>query len=382
MIDLTMMASAGLELLAWWGNGSVLREELAMQNIVVQHPINGDSTPSAFSDGVGGRNPTREDLFVTCNGRKESLANGGVEFPDGSKWAMYHPTCHPDHFIIEYANGTFERWDVGSDEGHCQPFQVRVEDNQVVYADTGLPVPPGDRSNRGSCNAPLVLVGSSSPEQITEEESGNDGNDNQNDSEQITEEESDGGNDNQNFSSSGGGGSDIGLAVGGVAVVGIAVYLLSGGTAADVSFAPDYGLHYTEDGGTEYFYGAKWEYEKANWRADWTAMRARKSESWRYASGVEWTAGVWRAAFGGENSGDKTAMDLSLAAERRAGGWMLKSAANANARFDEFGGEFAHYFSAAASRRISEWEISVSAAARDLDDNPALRADMIFTREF
>ena len=166
MIDLTMVASAGLELLAWWGNGSVLREELAMQNIVVQHPINGDSTPSAFSDGVGGRNPTREDLFVTCNGRKESLANGGVEFPDGSKWAMYHPTCHPDHFIIEYANGTFERWDVGSDEGHCQPFQVRVEDNQVVYADTGLPVPPGDRSNRGSCNAPLVLVGSSSPEQI------------------------------------------------------------------------------------------------------------------------------------------------------------------------------------------------------------------------
>ena len=358
MIDLTMMASAGLVNLALSGNGSVLQRELAEKNIVAQYPLKGDGTPSAFSDGVGGPNPTREDLFVTCNGRKESLADGGVKLPDGSKWAMYHPTCYRDHFIIEYADGTFERWDVGWDEGNNMPYLVEIVNGVAQRAAVqNFPAP-----------FPHTLGDS------TEEESGN----NQNDSEQSTEEESDGGNSN----SSSGGGSDIGLAVGGVAVVGIAVYLLSGGTAADVSFAPDYGLHYTEDGGTEYFYGAKWEYEKANWRADWTAMRARKSESWRYASGVEWTAGVWRAAFGGENTGDKTAMDLSLAAERRAGGWMLKSAANANARFDEFGGEFAHYFSAAASRRVSEWEISVSAAARDLDDNPALRADMIFTREF
>ena len=287
-------------------------------------------------------------------------------------------SCYPDHFIIEYADGTFERWDVGSSEGDNMPYLVEIVNRcRAKSRSTKFPRPfsaytlPDSTEEESGNNQ-------NDSEQSTEEESGNDGNDNQNDSEQSTEEESDGGNSN----SSSGGGSDIGLAVGGVAVVGIAVYLLSGGTAADVSFAPDYGLHYTEDGGTEYFYGAKWEYEKANWRADWTAMRARKSESWRYASGVEWTAGVWRAAFGGENTGDKTAMDLSLAAERRAGGWMLKSAANANARFDEFGGEFAHYFSAAASRRVSEWEISVSAAARDLDDNPALRADMIFTREF
>ena len=396
MIDLTMMASAGLVNLALSGNGSVLQRELAEKNIVAQYPLKGDGTPSAFSDGVGGPNPTREDLFVTCNGRKESLANGGVKLPDGSKWAMYHPTCYRDHFIIEYADGTFERWDVGWDEGNNMPYLVEIVNGAAQKAAVqNFPAPfphtLGDSTEEESGN------NQNDSEQITEEESGNDGNDNQNNSEQSTEEESDNdGNDNQNDSeqiteeesdggnsnSSSGGGSDIGLAVGGVAVVGIAVYLLSGGTAADVSFAPDYGLHYTEDGGTEYFYGAKWEYEKANWRADWTAMRARKSESWRYASGVEWTAGVWRAAFGGENTGDKTAMDLSLAAERRAGGWMLKSAANANARFDEFGGEFAHYFSAAASRRVSEWEISVSAAARDLDDNPALRADMIFTREF
>ena len=382
MIDLTMVASAGLVNLALSGNGSVLQRELAEKNIVAQYPLKGDGTPSDFSDGVGGRNPTREDLFVTCDRGKESLADGGVKLPDGSKWAMYHPTCYRDHFIIEYADGTFERWDVGWDEGNNMPYLVEIVNGVAQRAAVqNFPAPfphtLGDSTEEESGN------NQNDSEQITEEESGNDGNDNQNDSEQSTEEESDNnGNDNQNLSSSGGGGSDIGLAVGGVAVVGIAVYLLSGGTAADVSFAPDYGLHYTEDGGTEYFYGAKWEYEKANWRADWTAMRARKSESWRYASGVEWTAGVWRAAFGGENTGDKTAMDLSLAAERRAGGWMLKSAANANARFDEFGGEFAHYFSAAASRRISEWEISVSAAARDLDDNPALRADMIFTREF
>ena len=383
MIDLTMMASAGLVQLALSGNGGPWRTELMAQGITTKAELlNRDD----FSAPAAGITPT-SGLFITCDddSRIDYLANGGVELltgagsQNGSKWAMFEPYHYPDHFLIEYADGTLERWDVGSNEKSV-PFQVEIVNNQVVRVDNGNVVPPTNSS------APCMSVasaGEQNEEQSTEEESGNDGNDNQNDSEQITEEESDNnGNDNQNFSSSGGGGSDIGLAVGGVAVVGIAVYLLSGGTAADVSFAPDYGLHYTEDGGTEYFYGAKWEYEKANWRADWTAMRARKSESWRYASGVEWTAGVWRAAFGGENTGDKTAMDLSLAAERRAGGWMLKSAANANARFDEFGGEFAHYFSAAASRRISEWEISVSAAARDLDDNPALRADMIFTREF
>ena len=358
MIDLTMMASAGLVTLAVSGSPGLLIQELNNDG-VGNMPI----TRNDFTSGAGGRNPTA-DVFITCapdDERIDYLAPSGVQLQlgdgspqDGSRWAMFEPFHYSDHFLIEFRDGTLERWDVGWSEGDNMPFRVQVVGNQILRMD-GTPLPL-DRS-AGPC------ADSNMPDN-TEEESDNDGND------------------NQNFSSSGGGGSDIGLAVGGVAVVGIAVYLLSGGTAADVSFAPDYGLHYTEDGGTEYFYGAKWEYEKANWRADWTAMRARKSESWRYASGVEWTAGVWRAAFGGENVGDKTAMDLSLAAERRAGGWMLKSAANANARFDEFGGEFAHYFSAAASRRISEWEISVSAAARDLDDNPALRADMIFTREF
>ena len=396
MIDLTMMASAGLVNLAVSGSPGLLIQELNNDG-VGNMPI----TRNDFTSGAGGRNPTA-DVFITCapdDERIDYLAPSGVQLQlgdgspqDGSRWAMFEPFHYSDHFLIEFRDGTLERWDVGWSEGDNMPFRVQVVGNQILRMD-GTPLPP-DRS-AGPCadsNMPDSTEEESGndgndnqndSEQITEEESDNNGNDNQNDSEQITEEESDNnGNDNQNLSSSGGGGSDIGLAVGGVAVVGIAVYLLSGGTAADVSFAPDYGLHYTEDGGTEYFYGAKWEYEKANWRADWTAMRARKSESWRYASGVEWTAGVWRAAFGGENTGDKTAMDLSLAAERRAGGWMLKSAANANARFDEFGGEFAHYFSAAASRRVSEWEISVSAAARDLDDNPALRADMIFTREF
>ena len=387
LMSLLMMASVGLENLAWTGSVISFRSELQTQGIN-SRIISRDG----FTSGAGGQNPTA-DVFIkqTCFGRSvEFLAPSGLELPDGSKWAMFEPCHYPDHFIVERANGDLERWDVGSNENHCRPFRVIVDGVNVRRMDDNEIVQKG--GSRGFCGKNIAEIFASMPdsteeesgnnqndsEQSTEEESGNNGNDNQNDSEQITEEESDGGNSN----SSSGGGSDIGLAVGGVAVVGIAVYLLSGGTAADVSFAPDYGLHYTEDGGTEYFYGAKWEYEKANWRADWTAMRARKSESWRYASGVEWTAGVWRAAFGGENTGDKTAMDLSLAAERRAGGWMLKSAANANARFDEFGGEFAHYFSAAASRRISEWEISVSAAARDLDDNPALRADMIFTREF
>ena len=398
LMSLLMMASVGLERLAWTGRGEGLADELNANGFTTSRNV----SFTDFGPGVGGNNPTSEAFLTCANGTRESLASGGIELKsgggaafNGSKWAMYHPDCYPDHFLIEFSDGRVERWDVGSNEGDCRPFQVQVVSNEIQRMD-GTVVPPGGRGNRGNCGKNIAEIFASAPdsteeesgndgndnqnnsEQSTEEESGNNGNDNQNDSEQITEEESDGGNSN----SSSGGGSDIGLAVGGVAVVGIAVYLLSGGTAADVSFAPDYGLHYTEDGGTEYFYGAKWEYEKANWRADWTAMRARKSESWRYASGVEWTAGVWRAAFGGENVGDKTAMDLSLAAERRAGGWMLKSAANANARFDEFGGEFAHYFSAAASRRISEWEISVSAAARDLDDNPALRADMIFTREF
>ena len=77
-----------------------------------------------------------DPLLITCRdvavGRNEFMAGGGVELDDGSKWAMVHPFCHPDHFIIEYADGTAERWDVGCDEGTKIPYLVSTTEDSSI----------------------------------------------------------------------------------------------------------------------------------------------------------------------------------------------------------------------------------------------------------
>ena len=147
LMSLLMMASFGLERLAWTGRGEGLADELNANGFTTSRNV----SFTDFGPGVGGNNPTSEAFLTCANGTRESLASGGIELKsgggaafNGSKWAMYHPDCYPDHFLIEFSDGRVERWDVGSNEGDCRPFQVQVVSNEIQRMD-GTVVPPGGR---------------------------------------------------------------------------------------------------------------------------------------------------------------------------------------------------------------------------------------------
>ena len=135
IIDLMIMASAGLNSLAISGSPNLLKTEL--ENAGHTATI---ITRNDFSAAAGGFTPT-SDLFITCpGGRREYLAPRGLELADGTKWAMFEPFCYPDHFIIEYPGGRLERWDVGARPSGGQgetgvPYMVEVVNGKIVRSD-------------------------------------------------------------------------------------------------------------------------------------------------------------------------------------------------------------------------------------------------------
>ncbi|MGI9307042.1 MAG: hypothetical protein ACR2P5_07040 [Gammaproteobacteria bacterium] len=258
--------------------------------------------------------------------------------------------CSWDHFIVEYSNGRVERWDVGRDEfldsgGDGIPYLL--EENGIPVP---IPaVPPGDEDDDDDSGGG--------------DENGDGGSGDPGDGGGNAE------NNNGNAASGGGGGSSGGGAIiGGFAVAGFLLYSVSGGTADELSWTPQYAFRYN-NGKPFYSYGSRWEYAKDNWSVYWTAEKTRGGENWFYGSGAKWAGDAWTASFGGESFGGVADAVLSLAARRTFGGWVLQSGAHSSVRMDDFGAHFSHRLTVAAALRRNRWDIDFSAAVTPQDNN-------------
>ena len=107
MIDLTVIASWGLVVMAVWGDVTPLGNE---------HPGSTEINRAALQAEA-----RREGLLITCpNGKEEALARA-LRLPDNTEVSMVEPIwfgdhCYDDHFIVKRPDGTLERWDVGYTE--------------------------------------------------------------------------------------------------------------------------------------------------------------------------------------------------------------------------------------------------------------------------
>ena len=410
-IDLTQRASDGLVDLAVSGSPGTLSDELDAADI--EHTIIGRND---FTDGVGTTTPN-STVFITCpSGRAEYLAPRGIELANGTKYAMVEPFCYPDHFIVQFADGRAERWDVGSNEGHRLPFLVTVTtatsgddggggdgDNPVPVFMVGtggnnLQTTPETRHEVAFNNVTVIQItvattvdgftytkiGESSEQLEVGMEDGVVGFNTtvvppNNYQIFVAATESDnivatisvyltvaaadgGGNDGNNggtvaASSGGGGGGSAGLIIGGVVVGGILIYVLSGGTADDVFWSPQYAFEW-HNGKSLYSYGSRWDYHKENLNVYWTAANNTAGD-WQYGSGATWHGDILTASYDSIGDGTMADADLSLMAHKTIGNWALQSGIRSNIQIQESGTSTSHRVNAEAIfRRDDDWKVS------------------------
>ena len=425
-IDLTQMASDGLVDLAVSGSPGTLSDELDAADI--EHTIIGRND---FTDGVGTTTPN-STVFITCpSGRAEYLAPRGIELANGTKYAMVEPFCYPDHFIVQFADGRAERWDVGHNEGHRLPFLVTVttatsgddggggnndddngnnDDNNggnnddvnpptvtvtvttnqcdgIVFVDDGN---GGCELNQVLCDGivdgircvadteqmNVVTVTATVTVTVTalpEGESAVNYN-----GELVTVTTAAGANEafgvlssgvqlrvvgepantmQPSVSSGGGGGGSAGLIIGGVVVGGILIYVLSGGTADDVFWSPQYAFEW-HNGKSLYSYGSRWDYHKENLNVYWTAANNTAGD-WQYGSGATWHGDILTASYDSIGDGTMADADLSLMAHKTIGNWALQSGIRSNIQIQESGTSTSHRVNAEAIfRRDDDWKVS------------------------
>ena len=415
-IDLTQMASPGLRQLAVSGNPAGLHSEIEGSTIINART---DIQTASFLYGcpntgrIGNTGTEYSGLRIDNeDSRPEILAPSGLRLADGTEWAMVEPFCSYDHFIIEYPDGRVERWDVGADENSV-PFLLEsttLANGNDGDTDDEETTPPEFTIGTGGMT---VAVSETNPIQVDNADvleisitvattvSGfmytKDGGDDElvvsNDgvvgfTSTVAADEyeifvaavqnntvaatisvyltvaaaNDSGNDGNNggtvaASSGGGGGGSAGLIIGGVVVGGILIYVLSGGTADDVFWSPQYAFEW-HNGKSLYSYGSRWDYHKENLNVYWTAANNTAGD-WQYGSGATWHGDILTASYDSIGDGTMADADLSLMAHKTIGNWALQSGIRSNIQIQESGTSTSHRVNAEAIfRRDDDWKVS------------------------
>ena len=418
-IDLTQMASPGLIQLAVTGSPNLLNTEIedsTIDSISIQADSFLYDCPNTDRIGNTGRAYTGNKIGNGA-GRKESLVSRGLRLADGTELTMIHPDCSYDHFVIQYPDGKVERWDVGEDEksngGDGIPFLLEsstLANGNDGDTDDQETTPPEFTIGTGGMT---VAVSETNPIQVDNADvleisitvattvSGfmytKDGGDDElvvsNDgvvgfTSTVAADEyeifvaavqnntvaatisvyltvaaaNDSGNDGNNggtvaASSGGGGGGSAGLIIGGVVVGGILIYVLSGGTADDVFWSPQYAFEW-HNGKSLYSYGSRWDYHKENLNVYWTAANNTAGD-WQYGSGATWHGDILTASYDSIGDGTMADADLSLMAHKTIGNWALQSGIRSNIQIQESGTSTSHRVNAEAIfRRDDDWKVS------------------------
>ena len=146
---------------------------------------------------------------------------------------------------------------------------------------------------------------------------------------------------------------------------GALIYFSTGGVIGDLSFTPDYSFYHS-DGGSSYYYGARWDYAKDNTSAYWFTGQSGSGEvldKWRSGSGGSWTNGVWKAAYNGSGDSETMDADMSLSLIQHLGVWTFNTGLGGFANIDEDNNTDTNYFlRAQAQAQYQHWTLSNSAS--------------------
>ena len=113
------------------------------------------------------------------------------------------------------------------------------------------------------------------------------------------------------------------VGLGGAAAVAAAAYYLSGGNFGLFAATPDFGYSIT-DSGYSVNAGGRVDFHKDRWHLYWTAGQGSVNGDFgdfRYSSGGEYKADIWKAAFSESVNGEVVDYDLSLSADWTGGIW-------------------------------------------------------------
>ena len=161
-------------------------------------------------------------------------------------------------------------------------------------------------------------------------------------------------------SGSSGGGAAIGA---GIAVVGAAAMLLSGGDFSLFNFTPDIGYSVDEIG---YFAnaGGRMDFRKDSWHLYYTGGQTNANGEFgefHYSSGGEYKGELWTAAFSEFVAGETADYNLSLSANLTGGIWEISPVYHLQSRFDKGESETNNSLNLESVLRINRWTIRPSA---------------------
>ena len=141
----------------------------------------------------------------------------------------------------------------------------------------------------------------------------------------------------QSGGGSGGGGSNSGLAIGigAAALVGIALWALSGNDDADAFAFHPVAAYEVRDGGESLRYGTRLEYRADAWAMRWGAMTS--DDETRFSYGGEWRGEVFAFDADAEVVGELADFRAGLSAEWGLSGWTVRPSAGLRSGFSESG---------------------------------------------
>ncbi|MGI9307199.1 MAG: hypothetical protein ACR2P5_07850 [Gammaproteobacteria bacterium] len=182
-------------------------------------------------------------------------------------------------------------------------------------------------------------------------------------------------------SNGGGGGSNAGVIIGGMAAVGLGVYLYNQNTPeseeAQTAFLPI--GEYSDNGGIRSWKtGGRFNWQKGRMSAYWETIGQNSADNFSYGSGLEYTADLWTAAFSESVQGKIVDYDFSLSADYSGGLWKILPTYRLHSRYEKLSTEWEsdteNSLNLEGILRYNRWTIRPSAGFRwentdDFGDN-------------
>ena len=132
--------------------------------------------------------------------------------------------------------------------------------------------------------------------------------------------------------------------------------------AGILTWTPTYALHHN-NGNLSYSLGSRWTANTDNWRFYWqTANNGNgNTDQFRYGSGIKYNNGIFFAAMDSESDSDKTAVDLSFAANQTIGLWNLGGGYNFDMQLSDDKTESQNHLNAKVRYTMDKWILSANA---------------------
>ena len=157
--------------------------------------------------------------------------------------------------------------------------------------------------------------------------------------------------------SGGGSGSNAGLMIGGVAVVGLALWYFTS-DSDDLTWTPTYSYRHN-NGNVSYSVGSRWTATVNDWRLYWQTRQ--NGAQFVYGSGMRYNNGIWAAAMNSESESDKTALDLNLSANKTVGLWNFGGGYRFDMELSDDATETQNLLNAKVGYMMDKWILSANA---------------------